>query len=243
MIVDFFISVYDTLVDDRKMLKDKTAISKLIKKIDEWTISSADYVISDTRTHGKYFCEEFHIPEKKIIPIYLKADISLYHPMCVERTEKYRDKFIVLYFGSILPVQGVEVILETIEQLKNNKNIHFIMIGPISEKYKKVVSDTVTYYEWLPQEELAEQIAGADLCLGGHFSATIGKANRTIPGKVYIYQAMEKMVVLGDSDANRELFKQDKKTLFVKRGSSEELTECIEMCYSQMLEERDVKQD
>lgn len=37
--------------------------------------------------------------------------------------------------------------------------------------------------EWLSQQELADEIAGADLCLAGHFNADIDKAKRTIPGR------------------------------------------------------------
>lgn len=106
------------------------------------------------------------------------------------------------------------------------------MIGPISVKYNKVKSDTVTYYDWLTQEELAKQIAIADICLAGHFSADIGKANRTIPGKVYIYQAMGKPIILGDSDANKELFAENNQDIyFVERGSSEQLKKMIESIY------------
>ena len=184
-------------MDDRKVVKEKSILSNIVKYLDKSTICAADHIIVDTKAHGYYFSKEFGIAEEKMIPLYLEADVSFYHPMSIEKDEKLKGKLVVLYFGSILPVQGVEVVLETIEQLKNNKNIHFIMIGPISDKYNKVVSDTVSYYDWLSQEELAKKIASADLCLGGHFSATIGKANRTIPGKVYIYQAMGKPVVLG----------------------------------------------
>ena len=227
MIVDFFISVYDTLVDDRKKIRDKTFISKILHRIDQSTLNSADYVISDTKTHGKYFAEEFQLPYEKMRTLYLEADVSYYHPMELKRPEKWKDKFIVVYFGSILPVQGVEVILDAINLLKKEKNIHFIMIGPINNKYEKVMSDTVTYIEWLEQRELAKYISYADLCLAGHFSDTVGKANRTIAGKTYIYQAMKKPIVLGDSDANRELFKENESTAFVKRGDSNALAQCI----------------
>lgn len=233
LIVDFFISIYDTLVDDRKLLKDGSFLSGVCKKIDQCSIDAADYVITDTKTHGKYFCEEFNVPMDKIIPVYLEADVSFYHPMSIDKPDKLKGKMTVLYFGSILPVQGVEVVLKTIELMRDNKNIHFIMIGPIPEKYNKVMTDTVTYYDWLPQEDLASQIAIADVCLAGHFSADIGKSNRTIPGKVYIYRAMEKPIILGDSDANREKFVEESHSCYyVDRGNPFKLKEKIEMLYS-----------
>ena len=79
----------------------------------------------------------------------------------------------------------------------------------------------------MKQTELAEYIAFSDLCLAGHFSSTVNKAKRTIPGKAYIYQAMRKKMILGDSPANRELYEENNKVLFCKMGSSKELKKKI----------------
>ena len=98
----------------------------------------------------------------------------------------------VLYFGSILPLQGVDVVLETIRKLKGRDDIFFDIIGPIPQSLQKPIQSNVRYTDWLSQEELAERIASADLCLAGHFNGSIAKADRTIPGKAYIYEAMKK---------------------------------------------------
>lgn len=234
VIEDFFISIYDTLVDDRKKFKSNSLIGKLLHWMDRKAIQSAEYIITDTKAHRDYFKEEFQTKSHKYIPLYLHADESIYHPMNVEKPEQWRDKFLVLYFGSILPLQGVDVILQAIDQLKEDKDIHFLMIGPIDEKYKKIQSDTVTYIDWLDQKELAKYIAFSDLCLGGHFSESIGKADRTIPGKVYIYEAMQKPMILGDSKANRELFREDESHFFVKRGKAAALKKSILKSIKQM---------
>jgi glycosyltransferase involved in cell wall biosynthesis len=225
--IDFFISVYDTLVNDRKKIKEKTLAAKLIHRLDQKTLKRADGVIADTKVHKQYFAEEFQVPEKKIKVKYLQADTTIYKPMKVEKAEEWKDKFLVLYFGSILPLQGVEIVLQAVEKLKNEKSIHFLIVGPIKDTIPKVESDTVTYYDWLPQEELAEKIAMSDLCLAGHFCETIEKANRTIPGKAYIYSAMEKPMILGDTVANHELYKKSDTIAFVPRGNAEKLAQAI----------------
>ena len=58
--IDFFISMYDTLVFDRKKIKENSIFSKILKAIDKRTILLSDYIISDTKEHGKYFIEEFN---------------------------------------------------------------------------------------------------------------------------------------------------------------------------------------
>jgi glycosyltransferase involved in cell wall biosynthesis len=156
--------------------------------------------------------------------LYLEADKSIYHPLDIERPDKYKDKFIVLYFGSVLPLQGVDIVLDAAKRLKSVSDLHFIFVGPIKNGG---VPENVEHIEWLPQNELAKYISYADLCLAGHFSGSIKKARRTIPGKAYIYQAMEKPMILGDNLANHELFKDGDMFCFVKMGDGEALANAI----------------
>ncbi len=228
LVIDFFISMYDTLVFDRKKFKQNSFIAKLLKWIDTKTVLSADHIICDTKAHGKYFVEEFGADNKKLDVLYLEADKSIYYQREEKRPENVRDKFIVLYFGSILPLQGIDTILKTIDILKNNKDIFFYVIGPIGEKFNKVECDTVEYIDWLSQEDLARYINMSDLCLAGHFNKDINKAKRTIPGKAYTYEAMNKKMILGDNEATHELYEEGDGThYFVEMGNAEKLAEKI----------------
>lgn len=219
--IDFFISMYDTLVFDRKKFKKKSIIGKVLWYLDWKTLSLADTVFCDTKEHGAYFAAEFGISSKRLHTLYLEADTSIYYP----RSQKKEGKFFeVLYFGSILPLQGVDIVLKSAQILRENPSVHFTLIGPIGEEYKKVEGETVTYIPWLSQKQLAEAIAQADLCLAGHFNREIQKASRTIPGKAYIYRAMEKPMILGDNPANRELYSEDMKGIyFVEMGNPQAL--------------------
>ena len=120
------------------------------------------------------------------------------------------------------------MILKAIELLKDRNDIYFYMIGPMGENIRKPDTQNAAYIKWLSQEKLAEKISEADLCLAGHFDGTIAKAKRTIPGKAYIYEAMEKPMILGDNKATRELYsEQDGKSYFVEMGNAEALAERI----------------
>ena len=229
---DFFVSIYDTLVFDRKKVKEKSLLARICKWIDARTIKKSTYLIVDTKTHGEYFSEEFKIESDKIYVYYLKADKNIYYPRTAKKPVQYGDKYIVLYFGSILPVQGVEIVMDAIRNLADINDIHFIVIGPIGNKISKATTNNVTYIDWLPQKELAEYIAFSDLCLAGHFSDTVNKAKRTIPGKAYIYRAMKKRIILGDSPANRELAWDDGS--FVSMGNAQMLAQAILKEYEEM---------
>jgi glycosyltransferase involved in cell wall biosynthesis len=224
--IDFFISLYDTMVFDRKKFKEKSWFTKILKKIDEITIKNADHIIVDTKAHGQYFVEEFHAAPEKLEVLYLNADPSIYYPMRIRKPEEYAGKFVVLYFGSVLPLQGVDIILQAVKVLEEREDIYFEIIGPVPEKYQK--TKNVTYIPWLEQKDLAGHIAYADLCLAGHFNKNIMKAKRTIPGKAYIYRAMGKSMILGDNPATHELYhEQDEGIYFVPMGDPKALANKI----------------
>ncbi len=227
LILDFFISFFDTLVDDRKKFRLGRFPARFLHFLDWQTIHKANLVIADTKAHRDYFAAEFHYPLQKIQVLYLVADDSIYQVEQAVKSDK--TQFEVLYFGSILPVQGVEVIMSSMQLLTDWSKIHFTIIGPV--KADKSNFPHTTFYDWLSQPELAEKIAQADLTLAGHFAADIGKANRTIAGKTYIYEAMNKPMILGDSAANHELFKPDQQHIFVPRGDAQALADAILQYY------------
>ena len=230
VVEDFFISLFDTMVNDRKKFKEKSIFAKLCFWIDQITIKKADAIIVDTHAHGDYFASEFSADQNKINVYYLKADSSIYYPRQSVKQTDWKDKFVVLYFGSILPLQGINIILGCINLMQNIDTIVFEIIGPIKEedlqRYKQLKN--VKFIPWLDQRDLADEIAKSDLCLSGHFNKTIAKASRTIPGKAYIYNAMKKPMVLGENPANHELFDEDNTNYFyVEMGNPEKLKEKI----------------
>ena len=230
IMIDFFVSVYDTLVNDRKKFSGHNPIAGLCRWVDTFVIRKADLVITDTKADAEYFIHEFRGERNKFKTIYLEADKRIYYPRKQQKRHDLADKFVVLYFGSILPLQGVDIVLNAIEMLRDEKNIFFQMIGPLSPKYRAPVQDNVEYIDWLSQEELAEYIANADLCLAGHFNREIDKAKRTIPGKAYIYESMGKNMVLGDNRANREIYGLSDKVFWTEMGNAEALAKVIMNC-------------
>ncbi len=226
IIIDFFISLYDTFIFDRKKFLKNSIPSKIIKKFDKLTLDYSKFIICDTKEHSKYFRDEFNVSPEKMIVLYLNADPKYYYPMPQIKPEKLTEKFIVIYFGSALPLQGVDIILEAITKI-NLKEIYFIIIGPIKNELK-LNQKNVIFIEWLSQKELSKYIAFSDLCLAGHFNNRIAKAKRVIPGKAYIYEAMKKKIILGDNNANKERYPHEYDNVsFVKMGDSDKLAKLI----------------
>ena len=238
LIIDFFISIYDTLVNDRQVLSPSNPLSRILKMLDRKALAGADHVVVDTREHAAYFSGMFGVDPDKMTVIYLEADKQIYYPRNVDKPRDLRDKFVVFFFGAMNPLQGAEVILESAGILEEHENIVFIIVGPYKkirnfELYSKLKNVRFAA-RWLPQAEIADYIAMSDLCLAGHFNAAVEKAARVIPGKAYSYLAMERPVIFGDNPANRELFSKDtnnvrfmKNVHFVKMGDPAVLADKI----------------
>lgn len=228
-IVDFFVSLYDTFCCDRRVFKPHGLIGRLLHLLDAYTLRHADTVICDTKCHGDYFVREFHAERDRLRLLYLEADPSIYRPMSVPKPNIAKGRHTVLFFGSMLPLQGYDLILEAFYTLRNRTDYFFYFIGPLCKAYKNKVRDmeNLCLCDWLIQEELARHIAFSDLCIAGHFSAASEKAARTIPGKAYIYRAMNKPMILGDTPANHELFRTGPNTIFIPVGDSLSIANAI----------------
>ena len=240
IIIDLFISLYDTLIEDRRVINKKSILSPLLLWLDRLTISLADHVLVDTKAHGEYFKNKFLAPASKITVLYLKADTDIYYPKKIEKLSCFRNKFIVFFFGAMNPLQGVEVILNCAASLIHEEKIVFSFVGPMDRLKplikKKKPSNVIWLSEWLTQEVIRDLIAMSDLCLAGHFSPDIPKAKRVIPGKAFTYLAMKKKTILGDNDANRELFSEiSDNIIFVEMGDHEQLKETVLNCFHEYL--------
>lgn len=230
IVIDFFISLFDTFCEDRQLFRSRSLPGRFLHRLDQSTLRQADLVICDTISHGAYFTSEFGISPDRLHPLYLQADAAIYHPQIAEKPAWLKDKYVVLYFGSILPLQGIDIVLQAITLLEKEENIFFYFIGPVKEKKRSAFcpdTKNIKFINWLSQEQLAQYISQADLCLAGHFNTNIAKAKRTIPGKAYIYQAMKKPMILGDNPANHELFQSDPFHVFVEMGNPNALADTI----------------
>lgn len=221
IIFDAFISVYDTLCFDRKIFKPNSIIGKFFKKYDKFLCKISDTILVDTKTHKQYFEKEFSV--NNIDYLYLECNEKLFKPF---KIRKKNNKFVIFWYGSANPLQGVNIILKAAKILERDKRILFKIVGPIEKKYSKLVEKlnlkNTEFIKYIPYEKLPMEIAKSDLCLGGHFS-NIDKAKRVIPGKVYQFLSCGKKVLLGDNLANREIFKEGSQIKFVEVNSSEKL--------------------
>ncbi len=196
ILFDAFISLYDTLCFDRKKIKPNSVVGKLLFWVDKKSCQIAKKVLLDTKTHRDYFVKTFKLPEQKIEYIYNGADETIFfqkeHPHSIP-------PFQVFYYGTGLPLQGVDIILKAAKLLEKYPDIHFKVVGRIRDRYSKLILSLnlqkTLFDDWVQYQKLPSEIAQSHVCLGGHFS-NVPKAKRVIAGKTFQFIAMKKSVIL-----------------------------------------------
>ncbi|PIN86262.1 hypothetical protein COV19_05630 [Candidatus Woesearchaeota archaeon CG10_big_fil_rev_8_21_14_0_10_44_13] len=227
LIFNPMISLYDTLVNDRKMFKDPIT-RRLLHWLDWKSCSYADLVVLDTEEHARYFRKEFGI--RNVGVLYIGAD-EMFRPSARDKKEK--DIFNVLFYGKYTPLHGTEYIIKSAKLLEKHDDMRFEIIGTGQtyrhdmETAKKLGIRNVRFTDWVDYKKLPGKIAEADVCLGGHFGQG-EKALRVVPNKVFQIIAMAKPAVVNGGDAMREAgFSDGKNCVFARPADPGSISRAI----------------
>jgi glycosyltransferase involved in cell wall biosynthesis len=228
LVVDAFTPTYDSAVYDRGVARPRSAAALRYWLADWLALRLADRVLADTGAHRDYYVSAFGIrPEKiAVIPVGASEEWFEAAPQPHEHPG-----LLVQFYGSYIPLHGVEVILEAARLLANQADLRFELIGrgQTYAKMRALAADldlqNVTFAEPVPPEALPAQVARADLCLG-IFGST-PKAGRVVPNKVYQTLALGKPLISADTPALREAFTPGEHLLAVPPGDPAALAEAI----------------
>jgi len=227
IVFDAFTSLYDSNVFDRKTVGEKSLRAKYYWFLDWLSCSLADKILLDTNEHIKYFIKTFKIKRDKFIRLFVISDDEIFKNVQVqERTEVQKNKFLIHFHGTYIPLQGVEYVLESAKILEKYSDIRFHIIGSkIKEKFNNQDFKNIDFTPNVSYEDLFKNIAMADISLG-IFGET-EKAKRVIPNKVYEAIAMSKPVITGRSGAIKELFIDHENILMCDFNNARDLADKI----------------
>ena len=226
MLIDAFISTYDTVINDRKTIKAGSFPAKLVHWLDKTACNSARLIFLDTQIHCEYYSREYHIPIEKFKRIFASCDQSIFFPL--KKTSNGDP--IILTYSTFLPLHGTRTILEA---ASNFPHVKFKLIGegPDLSKAKGFVEENdlnnVNFLPIVPLMDLPKLMADADIFLGGHFG-TSHKAQTVIAAKTFQALAMALPTIVTENPANREILGEEFNQLFCEHGSSISLSNTIQ---------------
>lgn len=206
LVLDAFVSTYDTLCFDRQVVRPNSLLGRTSFHLDRISTRLADIVVVDTWSQALYFEHMFDLPSSKMRVVYVGCDDDLFKPLNVPKPKTP----IVLFYGTFLPLHGVDVIIQAANLLRNER-ILFRIIGQ-GQEYKRTFKlaksldvQNIEFIPWVPLTKLPEIINQATICLGGPFGCS-DKAKRVITSKTFQCLSAGRPTIVGDTPANRELF-------------------------------------
>lgn len=228
IVFDAFVSAFDTICFDRKIVSPTSLFGRLALWLDKRACQLANVVLVDTNEHANFFHDVIGVPREKLEVIYVGCDDRIFFPIDVTTNQ-----CLVLFYGTFLPLHGVETIIEAAKIVhKINPKIKFRLIGS-SRLPKQILIglasgqiENLQISPSVPLKALPEIIAGASICLCGHFGES-DKAKRVVAGKTFQCIAMGKPVIVGDNRANREVLTHKKDAWFCEMGNSSALAMAI----------------
>lgn len=228
VVFDAFISLYNSMVYDRKYFGKNSIRAKIWWFIDWQSCILADKIILDTNEHIEYFVKTFKIIKEKFSRVFVGTDTEIFYP----RKVKSHTDFQIGFHGSYLPLQGVDIIIESARILKNNKDIKFNLLGDGLDRKKiellinKYHLNNIRLLDPVPYESLSNFISSNDIYLGGHYGVN-EKSGLVIANKVFESLASGVATIIGESPATRELFTDGKNCIFVRQEDPKDLAEAI----------------
>ncbi|MBE3609300.1 glycosyltransferase [Campylobacter californiensis] len=228
IINDFFISNYDTYVYDRKKI-GKLNPRAWIKFLQDYiNFKFSKYLLSDTNEHFLYWQSLFGKFNGKHLVLPVLADKNIYYPI---QNDIKNEKIKVLFYGSFIPLHGIDVILHAFSILEKD-GVQFdgeiVGSGQTYKEYKRLfdkldLKQVKMDGEFIAENDLAKIIRSSDIVLGVFGSSN--KAKSVVPNKAYQALACKKPLITMHSKAIYEFF--DDNEIMMCENSPEILAKSI----------------
>ena len=212
------VSLEDTMVDDRRLVKRGSPIARAIRLVDRTAFQRADLVVADTSAHASYFGERFGLTADRLAVCFVGAEDRLFTP-----GDRGHAPFQALFVGKLIPLHGLDTILAA---AAGCPGIEFRIVG--SGQLDEVLADRSPNVRWEPwaDYELLPGLYRSAGCALGIFG-TSEKTSRVIPNKAYQALATATPLITADTPAARELLAHERDALLVPPGDAEALAHAI----------------
>ena len=197
VLFDPFLSRYNTRVEDRKLYAPGSLQAKIAHWQDWSACKSADYLIFDTHEHRDYFYDRYQLTvPSSVVPVGVPEEIFAFPS---KHEPEHAGLFEVLFYGTFIPLQGIETIVRACALLPDGIRVTIIGKGQTWEKVMavhanlEVDSSTLRFEAPVPFETLPTRLAQAHVALG--IFGDTDKACRVVPNKVVQAAAMGRPMI------------------------------------------------
>ena len=210
LVLDMFLSVYDTVVLDRRAVDPSSFQARLAKLLDRLAVRVADLALLDTTEQVAFATGELGLPARKLAAVPVGAEPGHFP----DDPPPDGGPLQVLFYSTFIPLHGVLTVARAIRQLQE-EDIAFTIVGRGQDRaaFDREVAGLggVTVHDWVPYDRLGKLVAGHHVVLG--LFGDSDKARRVVPGKVYQAACAGRAIVTADTPAIRSAFDPDEVVL------------------------------
>jgi glycosyltransferase involved in cell wall biosynthesis len=211
---DMFMSLYDTVVEDRRLLRRGSLAARLLHAIERFALRRADFVFLDTEAHARRVETLFGFAPGSMGAVWVGAEANFFDVdagTVATPSAPVGPPLRVLFYGQFIPLHGIETIIRAAHLTRSEAiEWHLIGKGQEAERIARLIDEQplprLRWDTWVDYDQLPGCIAAADICLG--IFGTSEKAASVIPNKVFQIVATGRPVVTRDSPAIRELLEE-----------------------------------
>lgn len=213
-------------------------IDKLTNKINERLYKNAAKVVALSNEMKQYLIEHKpYVTDEKVevIPNWYTdspelREVTIYNQKF--RNLKASGKTIVLYSGNMGMAQDMNTVIDTAKLLKNDKNIHFMLVGhgcklnELREEAHKEELSNIEFHEFLHGTDFTDVLKIADAYI---VSLEKGIEGLSVPSKTYSYMAVGRpllAIMSEETDIAKDI--NDNQIGFViEQGDSKKMVQAI----------------
>jgi glycosyltransferase involved in cell wall biosynthesis len=210
------VSLADTLVADRGRFRPGSLPARALEAVDRRAFGAANVVVADTEVHAHFLAELAGHDRFEVC--FVGAEDRLFRPPW-----EPEEPFTALFVGKLIPLQGVETILEA---ARLAPGVRFRVVGSGQlDRLLRTRSPNVERIPWIEYERLPDELRRAGCALG--IFGTSAKAARVIPNKAFQALACGTPLITADTPAARELLTDGESALLVPAGDAEALAAAV----------------
>lgn len=202
VVFDPLLSLHDTLVVDRGLVRDGSPGARAVAAVDRAAFRLATQVIVDSPEVGEHYAQRYGAPPERLLVIRPSTDVDALGPPADGPGIDGR----VLFHGTFIALHGIDTIVRAAALSDPGLDVVLIGRGQESVGIEALVAElggvpNLRILPPMPMSDLGDEIRCASVCLG-IFSRN-PKAGRVVPFKVFEYLALGRPVITGDTPAAR----------------------------------------
>ena len=218
----------------------------LARRLEVFLYNRATHILVNSPAYYDYLIDTRGVRHDKISVIPNGVDPTMFDPQetgAVVREEfGLRDKFVVTYAGAIGPANDISTIIRAADQLKDQTDIHFLLVGDGKDRLNvEALKDqlgltNVTFAGLRSKNEMRVILGASDVCLATLMSIAMFKT--VYPNKIFDYLAAGRPIILGIDGVIRDVVEKAEAGVFVEPGSEQAIVEAVQQMHANPHEAR-----